>query len=89
MLACSSDQDPGVLVFSLFHRNAIDSDPDNSLAVDVPSIKCGSFAQVCSIRSRSVCAFSKDSRKLMVICADGDIVLATIQPGECPRFNLR
>ena len=46
-----------------------------------------SFAQVRGIESRSVCAFSKDSSKIVVVCADGNFIVAGVEEGECPRLS--
>jgi hypothetical protein len=46
-----------------------------------------SFAQVRGIESRSVCAFSKDSSKIVVVSADGNFIVASVEEGECPRLS--
>lgn len=46
-----------------------------------------SFAQVRGIESRSICAFSKDNNKIIVIGADGTYIVASVEEGECPRIS--
>lgn len=46
-----------------------------------------SFGQVRGIEGRSICAFSKDSSKIHVICADGNFVVAAVEEGECTRLS--
>ena len=46
-----------------------------------------SFAQVRGIESRSICAFSKDSSKIIVISADGNFIVSSVEEGECPRVS--
>eukprot|EP00981_Chlorochromonas_danica_P003588 scaffold663_cov169-Ochromonas_danica.AAC.2 len=46
-----------------------------------------SFAQVRGIEGRSICAFSKDSSKIFIVCADGHFVVANVEEGECSRLS--
>lgn len=46
-----------------------------------------SFAQVRGIDGKSICAFSKDSSKIIVVCADGNYIVANVEEGECSRVS--
>jgi hypothetical protein len=46
-----------------------------------------SFAQIRGIEGKSVCAFSKDSSKLHIICSDGHFIIANVEEGECNRVS--
>ncbi len=46
-----------------------------------------SFAQVRGIEGKAICAFSKDSTKLHIICSDGNFVIANVEEGECSRVS--
>lgn len=47
-----------------------------------------SFAQVRGIDERSICAFSRDSKKIIVLCADGRFIVSSFEEGgDCPRIS--
>lgn len=47
-----------------------------------------SFAQVRGIDGRSICAFSRDSNKMIVLCANGSFIVSNFDDGgECPRVS--
>jgi WD40 repeat protein len=46
-----------------------------------------SFAQVRGIEGKAICAFSKDSSKIHIICSDGNFIIANVEEGECSRIS--
>jgi WD40 repeat protein len=47
-----------------------------------------SCAQVRGIEGRSICAFSKDSSRIIVVCADGTFIVSNFEEGgDCPRIS--
>ncbi len=47
-----------------------------------------SCAQVRGIEGRSICAFSRDSSRIIVVCADGTFIISNFEEGgDCPRIS--
>lgn len=47
-----------------------------------------SCAQVRGIEGRSICAFSRDSSRIVVVCADGTFIVSSFEEGgDCPRIS--
>lgn len=47
-----------------------------------------SCAQVRGIEGRSICAFSKDSSRIITVCADGTFIISSFEEGgDCPRIS--